>query len=133
MSRIPWIILVVPILLVAARGAAGAPPHTFVLAATEQTDRGRTAFLNSCAKCHGQQGQGGDGPRIIGSPNGLPEFKTAQGLFDYVSTQMPQNNPGTLTAEEYWDIVAFVLDSNKLLPPDTVLGPNNAGGIRLTP
>ncbi len=113
--------------------AAGAPHATFYMAAAEQSDRGRSVYLNSCAKCHGQQGEGGDGPRLIGSPNGLPDYKTAQGLFDFVSSQMPNDDPGTLKTEEYWDILAFILDANRLLPPDTVLGPDNAGNIRLAP
>ncbi len=45
---------------------------------------------------------------------------------------MPFDNPGSLKAEEYWVILAFILDANRLLPPDTVLGPDNAASIRIS-
>ncbi len=84
-----------------------------------------------CSKCHGQQGQGDKGPRLIGSPNGLSGYVTARGLFDFANTQMPFDNPGTLKEQEYWDVLAFILDANNLLPPDTILGPENAADIKL--
>ena len=107
-------------------------PPAYVVAATEQTERGGAAFRTICAKCHGEQGQGGDGPRLIGSPNGLKGYLTAKGLFDFASKEMPFDNPASLKPEEYWDILAFILDANKLLPPDTILGPENAANIRLS-
>lgn len=103
------------------------------LAYSDQTERGRAVFAGVCARCHGQQGQGDQAPRLIGTPNGLAEYKTAQGLFDYVSSQMPIDNPGSLAAEAYWDVVAFILDANNLLPPDVVLGPESAANVKLTP
>lgn len=108
-------------------------PSAVVVAATEQVERGGNLFRANCAKCHGEQGQGGEGPRLIGSPNGLHGYRTARGLFDFVSSDMPFDNPGSLKADEYWDILAFILDANTLLPPDTILGPENAGSIRLSP
>ncbi len=115
---------------VRAAAAGSAPPATLI-AATEQTERGKALFGMICAKCHGQQGQGGDCPRVIGSPNGLSGYGTAKGLFEFVSTQMPFDDPGSLKAEQYWDALAFILDANNLLPPDTILGPENAADIKL--
>lgn len=132
MNRSTWII-VMTILLIAAGTAVTASHAGAQLALSDQTDRGRTLYVNACAKCHGQQGDGGQAPRLIGSPNGLPEYKTAQGVFDYVSSQMPNDTPGSLKADEYWDIVAYILDANKLLPPDTTLGPENAANVTLKP
>lgn len=113
--------------------ALAASEPEFSIAQTEQIDRGKGIFQTSCSKCHGTQGQGGDGPRLIGSPNGLSGYNTAQGLFDFASSEMPADSPGSLKAEEYWDVLAFILDANKLLPPNTVLGPENAANIRLSP
>jgi cytochrome c len=100
---------------------------------TEQVGRGQTIFASICATCHGAQGQGGKGPRIIGQPNGLSGYPTAKELYEFVSTQMPFDNAGSLKVEEYWDVLAFVLDENRLLPPDTTLGPDNASMIKLAP
>ena len=113
--------------------AAGMPSEIPVIALSEQTDRGGMVFANVCAKCHGQQGQGDQAPRLIGTPNGLAEYKTVQGLFDYVSSQMPNDTPGSLKSEEYWDVLAYILDANKILPADTVLGPDNAANVNLMP
>lgn len=101
-------------------------------AATAQVDRGKAVFASHCAKCHGASGQGDDGPRLIGTPNGLAGFQTAQKLFEFASAEMPHDNPGSLKPEEIWDVLAFILDGNRLLPPDTILGPENAANIRLS-
>lgn len=131
---IPFVAVLTPssTSLAVRAAAAGPAPSATLIAATEQTERGKALFGMICSKCHGAQGQGGDGPRLIGSPNGLSGYGTARGLFDFASTQMPFNDPGSLKAEQYWDALAFILDANNLLPPDTILGPENAADIKLS-
>lgn len=134
MNRVRWIIAAAAAALGLGAVTAAAVSHAGeALALNEQTDRGRAVFARVCAKCHGEQGQGDQAPRLIGAPNGLAEYKTVQGLFDYVSTQMPNDAPGSLKAEDYWDALAFILDANKLLPPDIVLGPDTAANVKLAP
>lgn len=126
----------------ATRPAAGLAAHgpadqgliapVSLVASTEQVNRGRTIFATACARCHGPNGQGGDGPRLIGTPNGLAGYGTAQKLFEYTSAEMPMDSPGSLKPEDVWDVLAFILDGNGLLPPNTVLGPDNAATIRTT-
>ncbi|MDR5683700.1 MAG: cytochrome c [Armatimonadota bacterium] len=99
----------------------------------EQVERGRTVFQNACARCHGGQGEGGEGPRLIGPGNGLAGYLDAQTLFNFVSTNMPVDDPGSLSAEDYWAVLAFLLDANGLLPRGVVLGPQTAPGVRLPP
>ncbi|MDR7483080.1 MAG: c-type cytochrome [Armatimonadota bacterium] len=111
------------------RVAAGGP---LVIAQTEQVTRGREIFAMQCSRCHGDQGQGtDDGPRLIGPNTGLRGYQTAQKLFEFVSTEMPASAPGSLQAQEYWDVLSFLLDANRLLPPGSTLGPENAPNIRL--
>lgn len=113
--------------------AAWTPP-ALLTAATEQTNRGKELFGMNCVRCHGDQGQGtADGPRLIGAPNGLATYMTAKGLFDFASTEMPGDARGSLMPQVYWDILAFILESNRLLPPDVTLGPDNAASIKLSP
>jgi hypothetical protein len=38
---------------------------------------------------------------------------------------MPFDAPGTLSEQQYWDTIAFLLDENELLAADTVLGPTS--------
>ncbi len=130
---IPFVAVLAPrsISLQVRSAAAGPAPSVTLIAATEQTERGKALFGMICAKCHGEQGQGDKCPRVIGPPNGLSGYGTAKELFDFASTQMPFDDPGTLKADQYWDALAFILDANNLLPPNTILGPENAGDIKL--
>ena len=32
--------------------------------------------------------------------------------------------PGSLSEQQYWDVIAYLLDENELLPADAVLGPD---------
>lgn len=127
------LVLVGPMLPLRAEAESTQPSHV-VAQASQQVERGRTTFSNACARCHGAQGQGGsDGPRLIGTPNGLKEHQNALKLFDFVKTNMPVSAPGSLPDEQYWDVLAFILDGNRLLPPDVTLGPETAERVTLTP
>jgi ABC-type phosphate/phosphonate transport system substrate-binding protein len=46
-------------------------------------------------------------------------------------TTMPFDAIGSLTPEQYWNVVAFVLSENHYLPPGTTLGPANAKGVKI--
>ena len=96
-----------------APATAPTPP-----AVKEVAGAGETIFDSHCAGCHGTTGGGGRGPAIIGSMASLGKYNTAQGLFDYVSTNMPKSNPGSLSHQDYLNIVSFLLVQNNYLPED---------------
>ena len=80
----------------------------------EQAARGEAQYTQRCAACHGATlGGTGEAPGLTGG-----EFVshydqlTVADLFDRVRTTMPQNDPGTLTRDQYADVVAFLLKSN---------------------
>ena len=80
----------------------------------EQAARGEAQYIARCAACHGATlGGTGEAPGLNGG-----EFVshydqlTIADLFDRVRTTMPQNDPGSMTRDEYADIVAFLLKSN---------------------
>jgi cytochrome c len=81
-------------------------------------------YAASCAKCHGAQGEGGTGPLVIGGSKRIASYGDTDRLYDYVSRTMPFDTPGSLTADEYWQVISFLLEENGLLPEDTVLGPD---------
>jgi S-disulfanyl-L-cysteine oxidoreductase SoxD len=80
-----------------------------------QADRGKTAYSDQCASCHGADLTGGDmAPPLAGAEfmqgwDGL----TVGDLFERVRVSMPQNAPGSLTPQQNADILSFVLASNK--------------------
>jgi cytochrome c oxidase subunit 2 len=73
---------------------------------------GSTVFADSCARCHGDKGQGKVGPAIIGSGQQLAKYQTAQGLLAFISTNMPFDQPGSLTHEQYIELLAFLMVQN---------------------
>lgn len=69
-------------------------------------------------------------PKIIGD-NTLTRFQTAQDLYNFVSKNMPFQEPGSLAASDYWLIVTFLLQQHNI-PVDQVT-PQNARMILLHP
>ena len=77
-----------------------------------------------------QQAQ--DSNRPPGAPSRDP-FRTAQDLFNYVSTKMPlpKSRAGTLKPEEYWAITNFILVAHGASVPDGGITPENAGSVQI--
>jgi cytochrome c len=129
-------------IVVAAAGAAavawvgcastgeGAPPPATAAAsaaptfATQVAD-GQKLYAANCANCHGEAGQGGKGPRVVGLAQGaLPldppadrkyrktRFVTVADVADFVVANMPPGKGGSLPPAQYWDILAFDLHAN---------------------
>ena len=80
----------------------------------EQADRGAGVYAQRCGACHGAALNGtGEAPPLIGG-----EFishwdtMTVGDLFDRVRTTMPQNDPMSMSREEYADVLAFLLKTN---------------------
>jgi len=89
----------------------------------DQVAAGKSVYAASCAKCHGAQGEGGTGPLVIGGNKRIASYGDTPRLYDYVSRTMPFDEPGSLTEDEYWNAIAYLLDENGLLPEEIVLGP----------
>lgn len=72
-----------------------------------QAERGRKVFEAQCTTCH-------DAARFTGKDfvthwSGKP----LHALFDLMRTTMPEDNPSSLQAQQYADIVSFFLSMNK--------------------
>ncbi|MHB1004225.1 MAG: c-type cytochrome [Chloroflexota bacterium] len=79
-------------------------------------DQGKTVYAQSCAACHGDQGQGGSAPAIMGSNAKLaPRFKNAKEVDAFVRANMPQGAPGSLKPEQYNQVVAYMMQQNNVL------------------
>jgi mono/diheme cytochrome c family protein len=83
---------------------------------------GREVFATVCARCHGTQGEGLEGPPIIGEVTNLPAFATAQGLHNFIRLGMPLDAPGSLAERQYLEVLAFLLLENGIVEADTPLG-----------
>jgi mono/diheme cytochrome c family protein len=91
--------------------------------ATAQTlaDAGKLVYADKCAACHGQNGEGGAGPALIGTTADLTKFANATELLTFVQTHVQENVSGGMTEEEILQVVAYILVENNLVPGDTPL------------
>jgi mono/diheme cytochrome c family protein len=113
-----------------APGAATPAQGTVSAGATQQVAAGQQGYSQSCAVCHGADLQGGTGPSL--GPQYVALLGNAGQLVDFTARQMPLTAPGSLTQQQYYDIVAFILDKDGLLPAGTTLTTQNASTIQLT-
>jgi mono/diheme cytochrome c family protein len=72
----------------------------------EQAGRGKEVYFGSCRSCH-----------TAASHTGATFSKWWKGkrmseLFAFVSQKMPKNDPGSLSAEDYVDVIAYLLKMN---------------------
>jgi len=84
-----------------------------------------------CAACHGSQGGGGSGPALIGQGSSLSKYSNAGGLFNKISSSMPQNNPGGLTTTQYLQVLAYLLVQNNYISPNAIWDNNSLSSIIL--
>lgn len=105
---------------------------------------GGPIYARQCAACHGAKGEGGQADRLVGAePAGLapfgPEYERwragrpdvpftignywpyATTLFDYTRRAMPANAPATLTADETYGVVAWLLAQNGIIADTAVM------------
>jgi len=95
-----------------------------------QAARGTTAYGQSCAGCHALATEG-KAP-LVGDPF-WKSFaqKNVGDLLEFVSTYMPNGNPGSLTEPTYRDIVALILKSNGFPAGTTELGGNASVSVQI--
>lgn len=63
------------------------------------------------------------------NPGGIPSrqpFKTAQDLYEFVRLKMPAKQAGSLSTEEYWAVVNFMLVAQGLKVPEKGVDSDNA-------
>lgn len=83
--------------------APSATPKNPVALATA----GATVYLAKCQICHGAKGAGGQGPPL-NDGTVLKTYPTDAKLGSFISQSMPFNAPGTLTAAEVKQLVAYI-------------------------
>jgi hypothetical protein len=81
------------------------------------------AFDQSCSRCHALAAEG-KAP-VVGEPFWKSfALKTVGDLLEFVSTNMPNGTPGSLSESTYRDLVALILKSNGFPAGTAELGPN---------
>ena len=103
---------------------------------------GEEVFVEKCASCHGDFAEGvGNWPALAGGFDTLanrdpvktvgsywPYLSTA---WDYIHRSMPFGEAGTLTADETYAIVAYIMYSNDMVDDDFELSHENFTDIEM--
>jgi len=104
----------------------GLPPGSGAAAA------GAKVFADNCAACHGEKGEGNPakgigGDKLLGGRGSLASatpVKTVESywpyattLFDYVKRAMPFSAPGSLSDNDVYAVVAYILSEAKIIKP----------------
>lgn len=93
--------------------------------------QGAHVFASKCAMCHGPTGIEGPKDKLVGGQNTLTTAKPlktigsywpyATTLYDYIHRAMPFTAPQSLTPDETYSVVAWLLFQNKIIPEDAVI------------
>jgi mono/diheme cytochrome c family protein len=103
---------------------------------------GEEVFGEKCAACHGEFAEGIDSwPVLAGGAGSLRDPRPVKTVgsywpylsttWDYVHRSMPFGSAQTVTVDETYAIVAFLLYSNGLVEDDFVLSNENFAEIRM--
>jgi len=100
--------------------------------------QGAQIYAMKCAGCHGPTGKEGPKDVLVGGHNSLrtpKPLKTigsywpyATTLYDYLRRAMPFSAPQSLTSDEIYALVAWLLHQNGIVAEDTLL---DASGLSL--
>jgi S-disulfanyl-L-cysteine oxidoreductase SoxD len=126
----PWNISIGP-------DGAGLPPGSGTV------KQGEATFIAKCQACHNAKGAGQPNDRLVGGQGTLagdkPAIKTvgsywpyATTLFDYVRRAMPLNESKSLTSDEVYGVVAYLLNLNGIIPESETLNAETLPRVRMT-
>lgn len=103
--------------------------------------QGATLYAAKCAACHGPTGTEGPKDRLVGGQGSLATehpIKTigsywpyATTLYDYIFRAMPFTAPQSLTPDEVYSLVAWLLYQNGIIEKDAVMDARTLPTIRM--
>ena len=93
----------------AQQGRDSTPPAASLYTAAQAT-RGEQVYRRVCVECHETLEY--TGSEFRAKWNGRPAFE----LFDLLRTTMPEETPGSLTAQQYADVLAYMMKLNAVAP-----------------
>ncbi len=103
---------------------------------------GEDVYARRCASCHGEFGEGtGRMPALIGGEGTLATDRPrrtigsfwpyAPSVFDYIRRSMPFGEAHSLTVNELYALVAFLLEANGIVEADFVATPESLPRVRM--
>lgn len=107
---------------------------------------GAKVYAAKCASCHGKSGEGATAERLVATDSGKNfdfaingklvravgnYWPYATTLYDYTYRAMPFMQPGTLTADETYSLVAYILALNKVIPENAVMDAKTLPAVKM--
>ncbi len=107
---IPAMVIMCAVAILAGQQRGGSPG----VYTAQQAASGRTAYETNCSGCHlaNLSGQGDAAPLRGTAFLGAWGTRTTKELLSFIQLTMPPQSPGRLSAQDYTDIVAFILQQN---------------------
>jgi S-disulfanyl-L-cysteine oxidoreductase SoxD len=105
--------------------------------------QGEAVYRDKCASCHGPNGEGNQpqGPQLVGGIGSLATdnpvrtvgsfWPYATSVWDYIHRAMPQNQPGSLSADDTYAVTAFLLNRNKIIEASEVMNKESLPKVRM--
>lgn len=122
-------------------GAAIAPDGSGLPEGSGTVAAGREVFAARCSKCHGEKGEGGVGPVLVGGQGTLATAKPlktvgsywpyATTVWDYVNRAMPFDQPGLLKPPEVYAVVAYILNLNGIIASNQVMDAKSLPKVKM--
>ena len=106
--------------------------------------KGKEVYASTCVACHGAKMEGvkgTGGAALIGGRGSLASGKPkktvesywpyATTVFDFVRRAMPFNAPGTLTNDELYSVVAYILGEAKIIGMDDTMDASSLAKVMM--
>jgi len=122
------------------------PDGTGLPPGSGSVDEGAAVYRARCAACHGPGGRGGAFTPLVSPPDQrvFPDSRgpriprtvgnywpRATSLYEYVARAMPMQDPGTLTPDQVYAVVAWILHRNGIVEAGTVLDAGSLPGVEM--
>lgn len=103
--------------------------------------RGAAVYATKCAGCHGPTGSEGPMTKLVGGQGTLRTnhpVKTVGSywpyvttLYDYIYRAMPLTAPQSLSPDDIYSVIAWILHRNEIIPENAVIDAKTLPGIRM--
>jgi cytochrome c len=121
------------------------PDGTGLPPGSGMASQGGAIYSEKCAGCHGFTGSEGPFETLVGRESLASEIKDrkkpkrtignlwpyAPVLFDYIRRAMPFTDPGSLTNEEVYSLVGWLLYRNGILPANQTVNAKVLSNVKM--
>lgn len=101
---------------------------------------GEQVYMTQCIACHGLTGTEGPYDRLVATDpweqwpvnRGIGNYwPYATTLYDYIRRAMPQLTPGSLTADETYAVIAYLLYRNEIVAEDAIMSRETLPAVQM--